>query len=338
MCTVVLLTIGSKVAKYLGLFDVPNGRLKQHAMATPLVGGLAIFGSLFIGLLIIDRPPKLDILLICLSLIVITGALDDKFNLPIRLRIATQILCSLIMVVAGGVMIEDVGPLVGSNILLPKGLAILLTIIVSIVLMNAVNMSDGVDGNAAGHVLVALFLISFSQWLYVDEIRRPEWLSALTVSVTIFWVTNLSITPIRKVFMGDAGSIPLGFILAWLCIDFSQGPGRSLHPVMALWTLLIPIYDAIGVVGLRIHFGRSPLRGDRMHFHHLLPSLFKIDPRLVVIAMLVLNLLVGSVGIWLTKYSPVVGLLAYLTLMCAVVTVHFLLGRQAENKGYLHGE
>lgn len=333
--TLGFLLIGSSVAHRLGLIDLPNEKRKQHTSATPLIGGLAIFGAFFMGLLAIERPPKLDTLLFCLVLLVAVGVLDDRFHLPVRIRLFVQICCAIVMIVAGDVVITNLGPLFGDDIRVPDGLEVLITVLLSLLLMNAVNMSDGIDGNAAGHVILALLLISFGQLLYVGEVRRPEWLSALTLSIIIFWIVNMSATPIKKVFMGDAGSVPLGFVIGWLCIDFTQGPGRSIHPVMALWSLLIPTFDVLGVIILRIGSGRSPFEGDRLHLHHVIPAILDVSQRSALILMLSLSLSVGICGVWLTNLSPELGLLAYCICMCVGMSFHVWAGGLVQKRGWL---
>jgi UDP-GlcNAc:undecaprenyl-phosphate GlcNAc-1-phosphate transferase len=80
----------------------------------------------------------------------------------------------------------------------------------------------------------------------------------------------MSLTPLRKVFLGDAGSLVLGFLIAWLLIALSQGSSPSLHPVMTIWCVTLPVFDTIVVVARRLRHGRSPFSADRRHLHHLL--------------------------------------------------------------------
>lgn len=330
--TLVILIIGPRLANKLDLFDVPDNENKKHVASVPLVGGVAIFGALILGLLAVDRPEKLDVLMLCLFSLSGIGVIDDKFNIAIRLRIAAQVICSFLMIFAGNVIVADLGVLFGRETQIPDAVGFIFTVLVVLIVVNSVNMSDGIDGNAAGHVMIALFLIGFAQYLYVGEVRRPEWLSALTASIFMFWMVNLSFTPIKKVFMGDAGSIPLGFVIAWLCIDFSQGPGRSLHPVMALWTLVVPIFDVIGVSVVRLMSGRSPFLGDRLHIHHLLPQLLGINDRATLGLLLFLNLILGVVGIFIANLYVEVSLLIYIALLCISVILHIYAGSSVQDR------
>jgi UDP-GlcNAc:undecaprenyl-phosphate/decaprenyl-phosphate GlcNAc-1-phosphate transferase len=143
---------------------------------------------------------------------------------------------------------------------------------------------------------------------------------------------NLSFTPIKKVFMGDAGSIPLGFVIAWLCIDFSQGPGRSLHPVMALWTLVIPIFDVVGVSVVRLKSRRSPFLGDRLHIHHLLPQLLGISEKATLGLLLTLNLILGIIGILVANLYVEVSLLIYIALLCVSMILHVYGGSVVQDR------
>ena len=117
--TLVILIIGSRLADKLGLFDVPDDENKKHVASVPLVGGVAIFGALILGLLAVDRPEKLDALMLCLFFLSGIGVIDDKFTISIRLRIAAQIICGLLMIFAGNVIIADLGVLFGREIRIP---------------------------------------------------------------------------------------------------------------------------------------------------------------------------------------------------------------------------
>mgnify|MGYP001052885477 CR=1 FL=1 len=305
--TLLIIILLSRLAHFVGLLDKPNNSTKIHGFPTPVIGGIAIVCVMFVVLLSSQRPPKLDILLLCTVGVGILGALDDLLGLRVSVRIVAQIGVGLAMALGAGVQIEDLGPIVGHEIAVPNELQVLLTVCFVAVVMNAVNMSDGIDGNAAGLVLICLGLIALGQYLFVGEVRKPDWLGSLIVSVMVFWIVNVSLTPLKKVFLGDAGTLALGFVVSWLCVDFSQGPGRSIHPAMVGWALLVPLCDFFSVFIFRLLTGRLPTTGGREHAHHFLAKVFGQNDKKALIFLLGLASSLGCFGVILTAYSPAVG-------------------------------
>ncbi len=320
--TLFLILILSRVAGFLGLLDHPNNTTKRHDSPTPVVGGVVIVCIVVIVLLISDRPPKLDLLLLGTACVALLGVFDDSVGLPIWTRLVFQIGVGMSMALGAGVLVENLGPVASYEFAVPEKMQIFLTVAFVVFAMNAINMSDGIDGNAAGLVLVGLGLIAVGQLLTVGEIRRPSWLTALIISVAVFWAVNVSLTPARKVFLGDAGTLSLGFILSWLCVDFSQGPGRSIHPVMVGWVLLIPASDFVGVVTIRLLSGRSPTTGDRDHLHHILADTSEQNNRKALFVILGLAAVLGWVGIFLTSLDPAFGLMALICVITLSTSLH----------------
>jgi UDP-GlcNAc:undecaprenyl-phosphate GlcNAc-1-phosphate transferase len=137
--------------------------------------------------------------------------------------------------------------------------------------INALNMSDGVDGLAGGLALIALLGMSY---VANSDGRVGECTLLLTLSVVVagFLLFNLRL-PWRGralVFMGDAGSMFLGFAITWFFIALSQGPERAMTPVTALWLLMIPLFDTVWLILWRFSQGRSPTSSDVGHLHHVL--------------------------------------------------------------------
>lgn len=313
--TVLLILILTRVATFFDLLDYPDSNIKQHDSPTPIIGGITILFVMLGVLLLSDRPPKLDMLVLCAGAIAVIGFVDDLMGLPVWIRVVGQVVVGSIMALGAGVLFETLGPVAGYTLVLPQHLQILLTVGFVVVTMNAVNMSDGIDGNAAGLVLIGLGLIAVGQLLTVGEVRKPNWLTALVVSVAVFWVVNVSLTPARKIFLGDAGTLSLGLILSWLCLDFSQGPGRSIHPVMVGWVLLVPLADFIGVFILRVISGRLPTMGGREHLHHILVDKFDDNYRTALVVLLGVAGNLGCIGMILTALDPLVGLLLLLSVI-----------------------
>ncbi len=172
----------------------------------------------------------------------------------------------------GGVVLGDLGGLAsgGASFLL-SGWEIVFTVFCTVGVINALNMSDGVDGLAGGLSLVAVLGLA-----YVADSAglAPErtLLLLLAVVVTGFLLFNMRL-PWRHralVFMGDAGSMFLGFAITWFLIAMSQGTDRAMAPVAALWLLMIPLFDTVWLILWRFSQGRSPTSSDIGHLHHVL--------------------------------------------------------------------
>ena len=291
-----LLWILSPVARHIGLVDRPRGR-KSHARPTPLVGGIALFVAFAFALLACDVPlsPYRPLFAGALILVVV-GVLDDFHELSSRPRFLAQIFAGLLMTSGAGVVLEDFGNLLDPDWVLSLGiLAVPATLFATLGVINAVNMSDGLDGLAAALALVALGALGLLAWTAgAREVTAILWF--LAASLLAFLIFNLRIRGAALVFMGDAGSMFLGFVLAWLLIQLSQGEDRLLAPVTALWVMALPLMDTVSVMLRRIGASRSPFAADREHLHHLLLAA-GFSPKRTLALILGLALLAAAAGV-----------------------------------------
>jgi len=270
--TLYLLLVLARVAPRLGLVDRPGGR-KEHVGAVPLVGGLAMFvGFAFSILMLQESLSPLRALLAGASLLVIIGVLDDLHELSSASRFAVQIGAALMMVYWGGVELLDLGQLVVPGSLVELGFwSVPLTVFATVGVINALNMVDGVDGLAGSISSLTVLALLVVAILGADAVSAMV-LGLLLASILAFLLLNLRLPwqPRARVFMGDAGSMFLGFVLAWYLVDFSQGEDRLISPATALWLLGIPLIDTVTMMLRRVFKRRSPFAPDREHFHHIL--------------------------------------------------------------------
>ena len=178
-------------------------------------------------------------------------------------------------------------------------LAIPFTLFCTVGVVNAVNMSDGLDGLAGGLVLVTLGSLAYLAYAG-GHFTILDPLLLLMAAVVGFLIFNAP-SPWgkkAKVFMGDAGSMFLGFVLALFLIDFSQEPNRIMHPVIPLWIFAVPLMDTVAVMFRRVVAGQSPFSADRKHLHHLLLTAgFTVGQTVLTIWILaVLLALIGLMG------------------------------------------
>jgi len=201
------------------------------------------------------------------------------------------------MVFWGGVALHDLGELAFGAPLELGFLAIPFTLFATIGVINALNMIDGIDGLSGSVSLVTLFLLAVVAFTGGASDYALLALGLLG-GVAGFLFFNLRFLSQRRarVFLGDNGSMLLGFLFAWLLIALSQGPGRVITPVTALWLLSIPLMDTLGVMLRRIWLGKSPFRPDRHHLHHLfIRAGFRVQD--IVYAIALIQLTLGAIGI-----------------------------------------
>lgn len=267
---VVLLWILVPVARHIGLVDHPSGH-KTHILPTPLVGGIAMFIAFALAVLSFDVSLSSYRLLFAGALILVfVGVLDDFRELSPAQRFGAQIVTGLLMTLGAGIELQDLGYLISSDWVLSLGiLATPVTLFATVGVINAVNMSDGVDGLAGSLVLVSVGALVAVTWRG-GAFEAMGILILLAAVVLAFLLFNLRLDGRALVFMGDAGSMFLGFVLAWFLIRFSQGEEALLAPVTALWFLAIPLIDTVSMMLRRVLLGRSPFLADREHFHHML--------------------------------------------------------------------
>lgn len=258
-------------AKTIGLIDVPDHR-KTHEVSVPLVGGIAVFIAFSLSVLSNDLHSHSEFSLLAGGgVLMLEGALDDRYGFIAAPRFLAQVSAAGIMIIVGSIMVHNLGDLVFTGSVLLGHWAVPFTIFATVGVTNAFNMADGMDGllgSLAVVALVALGIVAINGGQFV--ILRL--IILLASAVLAFLMFNLR-TPWRKraaVFLGDAGSTFLGFAITWFIIRLSQGNEPAMPPVTALWILMVPLYDTVFVMCRRIAGGHSPFAADRGHLHHLL--------------------------------------------------------------------
>ena len=128
---------------------------------------------------------------------------------------------------------------------------------------------DGIDGLASSVILVSLISIVFFSYINGNS-KNLDIVYFLIISIIAFLFFNLSFFSLKKIFLGDSGSTLLGFIAGFLLIYFTNPDSRNFHPILAAWSVALPIYDLLVVILRRIYRQTNPFKPDRRHFHHLL--------------------------------------------------------------------
>lgn len=265
----VFIFIARKLAKRIGLTDEPNRR-KQHEGKIPLVGGLSVLvGVVLANLLSPYSQADLYPYLTCASVLVIVGALDDRFDISVKIRALVQAIAAIIMMCIAKLHLVTFGFIFGSVELQLGPFGYPLTLLAVWVAINAFNMIDGIDG-----LLGLLSFISFASLgflFYLNaEANMAYWCFANIAATLPYLFFNLGLIGKRfKIFMGDAGSTLIGFTLIWFLMEATQRPSRLIHPVTALWLIAVPLMDSVAIMYRRLRQGQSPFTADRQHIHHI---------------------------------------------------------------------
>jgi len=256
-------------APRLGLIERPHGH-RTHDVPTPVVGGIGMAAGLFVTWLAPNPvEPGTPIMLGALGLVLI-GVFDDRHGVPAREKFIAQAGVVAVAVVFDNDLLRTLGGLLPGVDIRLATLALPFTVFAVLGLINAVNMLDGLDGLAGKVVLTAFGWLAACMWLVGGPVRFTSNL-AIIGAIAVFLLFNARLPGRTRalMFMGDTGSMLLGYLLAIAAIDATQrSPG--IPPVTALWICALPILDTLSVAAQRIREGRPPMAAGRDHLHHLL--------------------------------------------------------------------
>lgn len=288
------------------LFDLPDSR-KVHQVPVPRLGGISFFpviliSSCFIlgvrvstGFPIVELPAH-EFLFFTVGgmMLFLIGVADDLIGVGYRYKFLVQIIAAF-LIVCPGEWFNTLGGLFGIYEL-PVALGVLFTLFVVVYITNAINLIDGIDGLASGLSCIALSVLGIICMVEGDEIYAQLAFATLGVIVP-FWFYNVFGNAKRghKLFMGDTGSLILGYIISLLVIHLSRNDMSETneeahsHMVLAFSTLIVPLFDVVRVVIHRLREGKSPFLPDKNHFHHKLLRT-GMRPRQVMVTILFIAL------------------------------------------------
>ncbi len=265
LITLLLLPRLADIASRIGLIDQPTRR-KIHRSPKPLVGGIGIIAGFTIASLIFIPLTSFRGFYTGLIILMISGFLDDYKELTPRLKFIFQIAAAMLMTYLSNNVLYTFGDLFSIGEIEFSIVALPVTVFCTVGIINAINMIDGLDGLAGGLSFVSL--VAFSMLAYLNGQNELMIISmALAAAVLAFLRYNC---PPASLFMGDAGSLSLGFALVYISIALTQWKGSRVAPVIPLLVLAVPIVDTVTIMIRRILRGRSPFEADRYHTHHIL--------------------------------------------------------------------
>ena len=288
--------------KRYGLVDKPDGIRKIHEGEISLGGGIALFLPVIIFLLFIFEGdlsfsyiPLLVIVFYVSIIILLLGLYDDIKPLPFSARLIVQIFASWLVIILTDVHVVNLGNLLGFGNLYLSELGIPITIFMVVGVCNAFNMLDGMDGLVGIVIFVSVSAISFMA-IFTGIGDKHLYLGSILL--LIFLAFNLGLFGRRwKIFLGDSGSMWIGFMMAWFLVILSKGEEKIFQPVTALWFILLPLIDALSTFLTRLWNRKSMFYSDRTHIHHMLLD-SGLNKWKVLLVFFIISILSAGFGIF----------------------------------------
>ena len=265
------------ISKDKKLFDIPNER-SSHLESTPSLGGIAIFLAVLFSIVFwapFSKYSELQFVLSSFIIIFLIGAKDDIAPIDPYKKLIGQFLAIAILIARPDIRLTSFHGLFGMDKFLPDWTTYLATVFVYIVIINAFNLIDGINGLAGS--VGGLIIMVFGVWFTVNGFDEYAIIAFATIGAILAFL-KYNFSP-AKIFMGDTGSLLIGIISAILTIKFIELNGTisspsfyklQAAPVVAIGILIIPLFDTFRVFITRWYRGHHIFRPDRRHIHHLM--------------------------------------------------------------------
>jgi UDP-GlcNAc:undecaprenyl-phosphate GlcNAc-1-phosphate transferase len=297
------------------LVDHPDTR-KHHNGAVPLTGGIAVFVTLLFGTFVLSIAPYTYPMLAIACLVFVVGVFDDIRHINATARLLLQFGSGALLATYGGIAITNVGNLLAMGDIPLLLLAVPLSALSVAGLSNAYNMIDGIDGLAASTIGLPLLVL----YLLALQAGHPmaNSLLLLLLPLAVFLLFNLGPNnrPLPKIFLGDGGSVTLGFLVTASLVYFSQGDQALIQPVTALWLVTVPLMDMLSTMLLRAKRGLKLMEADRSHLHHTLMDM-GLGPRQTLALLVFGSALCAMAGLALEQIPEYFSLLIYVLVFVA---------------------
>ncbi|GAB3994852.1 MraY family glycosyltransferase [Spirosoma daeguense] len=276
--SIVSIPVVIKISELKSLME-KTGERRSHTVPTPTFGGIAIFAAVLIGYFLWPSIDQTDIYRTNLSIVGMTilffiGIKDDLVGIDPTKKILFQVLAAMILIFFGDLRVDYLYGIFGFYHI--SGIVgIALTCFIFIALTNAINLIDGIDGLAGGIATIAS--ATFGGWFLLTNHFTMSCL-AFTLAGALIGFLRFNFSKTSKIFMGNTGSLIIGFMLAFFAVRFVSLNASYRYeptaffnaPIIAIVILIIPIFDTLRVFLVRILSGKSPFSADRNHMHHIL--------------------------------------------------------------------
>ena len=266
--------IVAKISYKLKLIDLPNKR-KIHKSPTAYTGGMALSLIYLFSIFLFEIYfNKLNLILSTGFLIAIVGLIDDKYNLNVGGKLSLQIITIIYLVLNEGLNLNHLGDY-GNYKMDLNSISIPFTIIAILFLINSFNYFDGLDGSLS-FTAISTFLILY---FLLDNENIRLFIIIIVIPIMIFLISNFSLFKFKKLFLGNSGSLLLGFVMAFTLIFIANK--NSIHPILLAFSISIFAYEFLAINFLRLKNNQNLFKAGQDHLHHLIfrktKSIFKTN-------------------------------------------------------------
>ena len=332
LCSLIVTPIVERIARHVKAFDYPNKR-RLNKIPMPTLGGLAIFFSFMLGYMLYARS-SVQMLSILMGsfLLIFMGMIDDISPLRARYQLLTQIVAACIVVFYGQISLNYIS-ILGFHFTFAAPWNYLITIVLILAIMNAINLSDGLDGLCSGISSIYFLTISVIAFMMNAQQGLDTTLALIMLGSTLgFLVYNF---PPARIYLGDTGSNFLGFIIAvTTLLGYKTATFTSL--IIPLIILATPILDVVFSIVRRILKKQNPLNTpDKEHFHHQLLNM-QFSTRTSLLIIYAIDIIFAGLSIFYALGDTNYVILIYLGLMLIflfiVLKTDILFKHHKENK------
>ena len=305
------------IAKHIGAMDIPNQR-KVHKKPIPRLGGLTMYFGFLLGYIIFGQESiQMNSILIGSFIIVITGMIDDINPIKARYKFICQMIGASVVPVFGGIVLRDISAF---GIYLNFGyFSYIITILFIVGIINCINLIDGLDGLAGGISAIYFLMIGIVAILFNNSSGLDTILTFIMLGCTLgFLVHNFAPA---SIFMGDTGSMFLGYIIAIISLlGYKNVTFTSL--IVPVFLLAIPIMDTLFAIIRRLLKHESIMKADKSHLHHQLLKL-NFSVRKTVLIIYFVDILFAIASINYVFNDPIYGIVIYIILLILVLVLIF---------------
>lgn len=297
-----------RVAHTKKLFEAFNER-KVHTKIVPPLGGVSIFIGFILSTIIATDGLSFDSLKYIIASVLIMffiGLKDDLMDISARKKLIVQIFAAVILITLGNVRLTNLHGIFGTHDI-GYVTSLVLSIFAMVVIINAFNLIDGIDGLASGLAMLAATV--FGVWFFIaGEIQFAIMSFAMVGSLAGFFLYNVFGNK-NKLFMGDTGSLIIGLVISTLVIKFNEFNivktvpyAIGAAPAVSFAIIVVPLIDTLRVMSIRISNKKSPFTADNNHIHHRLLSMVP-SHFLVTLIIVSVNIVIIGLALWFNHWS-----------------------------------
>ena len=315
LVVVLIVPVIIKIAHHVNALDIPNER-KVHKFPMPRLGGLAIFIGFLVGYMVFCKPTvQMNSILIGSFFIILLGTFDDIKPLTPLIKFGGQLLAAIIVVYYGNIVMQDISAF---GIYIDFGIfAGPITILFITAVINCMNLIDGLDGLAGGIATIFFITIAIISNIYGLYNGLDASLTLIMIGATLgFLLYNFHPA---KIFMGDSGSMFLGYIISIISLlGFKNVTLTSF--IVPVLILAIPILDTLFAIIRRLLKGQSFAKADKEHFHHQILRMAGNQTKTVLIIYLI-QILFSAASIIYVLRNQTLGKIVYAIIFIIIIWI-----------------